>query len=235
MPVSRTTSFSESSSIPTYGHPFGKLKRDDMSEECQREHWELHKTQCKLTEKQRRSCEGDEILTRMNNELFKWTAKHHPTISKTVIDALEVHDRPRTEDDELVLVFLSYEPRTPMIEKRFKVMSAGRASFDSILKLSTNPVLAELPRQRRLMEADHLRKNRNVGVAFCLLVCMMPGAREGRSTSTSSSPSSSSLHRIVPITFQKELTPSEKEVFRRKRNPNWLSFLVDTTDKGIVF
>lgn len=192
------------------------------NEQCQREHWNTHKGQCRLTEKQRKACEKDENLCRVNNELFKWTAKHHPTLSKTVIDALDISNRLGVEDDGLVLIFLSYERQRPKIETRFRVLSAGQTTFNAILKLSANSLFEELPKQRRLMEKDHLTKGRNVGVAFCLLVCIGEGTIP-------------TLHRIVPITFQKTIQPSENEAVEEGMIPDWLSFLINVTDNGIIF
>lgn len=136
-------------------------------------------------------------------------------------DALDLYNRLGVEDDELVLIFLSHEKQRPKMETRFEVLSAGRTTFNAILRLSTNPLFEELPKQRRLMEKDHLTKGRNVGVAFCLLVCIGEGTP--------------SLHRIVPITFQRALHPSENEAAKERRNANWLSFLISVTDSGIIF
>jgi len=184
------------------------------SKECQRDHWKYHKFQCKQTEDQRVNCEKSKPLARMNDDLFKWTAKHRPTLAQAIVDCLNLRERPTAHETEVMMLIVEYEPTEPKMEKRFRILTTGTATYDALPKISSNPQLKGLTKQRELMEKEHAEKNRGpLGAAFCLLTCVGEG---------------SAIHRIIPISFSKSglLAP---------RNENGMYELIDNTETGTIF
>ncbi|KIJ51169.1 hypothetical protein M422DRAFT_776487 [Sphaerobolus stellatus SS14] len=182
------------------------------SEKCQREHWKYHKERCRITEAQKVRCEKSATMARMNMELFKWTAKHRPTLAKTVVDALDLYNRHDAHENELLMVFLSYQPQAPTVETRFRVISVGQGTYEALLKLSPNPLFQELTKQRALLEKEYAERDRaDLGCAFCLLTAMGP----------------ETIHRAVPVSFTKGGLVAA-------RDEEWISNLVDNTDNGTL-
>ncbi|KAF8530232.1 hypothetical protein BU17DRAFT_59997 [Hysterangium stoloniferum] len=127
---------------------------DNKSGECQRDHWKYHKVQCKQTEAQRINCEKSALLARMNNDLFKWTAQHLPTLAQAIVDCLGLPERSTAHETQVMMLFVDYEPTEPKVEKRFRIVTTGAVTYDALLKFSANPQFKELTKQRELMEKE---------------------------------------------------------------------------------
>ncbi|KAF8516866.1 hypothetical protein JB92DRAFT_2908644 [Gautieria morchelliformis] len=180
------------------------------STQCQREHWPYHKLQCRLTESQKKKCDTIGTMASMNQDLFKWTAKHRPMLSQTIADALNLQARPKAHETELLLLVVSYQPSSPNIATRFRVVTTSTATFESFSK-HPNPEIAKLSQHRSIMEIDHRRNQGTLGTAFCLITSIDFGGV---------------IHRVLPVSFPKALTTP--------RNENWVDTLIKTIDNGVT-
>ncbi|KAF8581121.1 hypothetical protein K439DRAFT_1636447 [Ramaria rubella] len=148
-------------------------------------------------------------VTKLNEDLSKWTSKHRPILSLSVIDCLDLQSHPDVRKTEIMVVKLTYKPESPNMRTRFQVDAASAAPLDELIRI--RPILDSIPEQRRIQEDEQLRQGM-VGTAMCLLICT----------------TQAEVFRVVPVSFPEEL-------LRVRRNMAWEARLKKDTLTGTLY